>query len=266
MPLPLALPWAVGAMTLHAFVTVAMLAAKPGLSLDMVTRTVCQAIGYLLVTHIMLRVYLPTRELPDSLALRRTNVWLVPLALVVGVAMQVPAEWLSGAIEQRWPRTEPDTFMTDVTAQLLSSPQWYRAFSALAISVAGPLVEEIFFRGALYRALRRTASAGATIFTTALLFSLVHADTRNFLPIMGCGLVLGGLREVSGSILISLAAHAAFNAVATFELLSGAVDNSTISWMTGLVGTVGFSIVLVITVIVGSRSELAAAAREEDAR
>jgi membrane protease YdiL (CAAX protease family) len=96
---------------------------------------------------------------------------------------------------------------------------------ALFVCVGSPLVEELFFRGLLMRALLGgTARLGATlqvvvsIAVTSLLFALAHFEAIQFLGLAGFGAVLGVLAWRTGRLGPGLVAHASFNAVAIISI------------------------------------------------
>ena len=91
---------------------------------------------------------------------------------------------------------------------------------AVLVCVGSPVVEELFFRGLLLRALLgsfqeigpRLAPA-ISIILTALVFALVHFEALQFLGLAGFGLVLGYLAWRTGRLGPSIVAHMAFNTV-----------------------------------------------------
>jgi membrane protease YdiL (CAAX protease family) len=84
----------------------------------------------------------------------------------------------------------------------------------LVAAGAGPLAEELFFRGALFTAQRRHATTFVTVSTTSLLFTLFHPEPRAWAPILPLALVIGWVRARSGSLFTALLVHAGFNATA----------------------------------------------------
>jgi len=89
--------------------------------------------------------------------------------------------------------------------------------------VMAPVVEEIFFRGALYRALRDrigtspaailAGAVGATLVSSAI-FGAVHPQGLLFAPVLaGLGAGLCVVREWSGSVAPGIVAHALSNGV-----------------------------------------------------
>lgn len=87
------------------------------------------------------------------------------------------------------------------------------AMSFLMIVVLAPLVEELFFRGWLFGALRPRLAAGATILITTFLFAIVHWDETGLYPIavLVPGFVLSVIRERTGSVKAAVLGHGVYN-------------------------------------------------------
>jgi membrane protease YdiL (CAAX protease family) len=100
-----------------------------------------------------------------------------------------------------------------------SVPQW------LLLLVVGAILpgicEEALFRGAIFGVLqRKTPTRAITI--SALLFAVYHLSPWNLLPAFFLGVLLGKLRERTGSIVPGMVAHACSNATAfTVAFLAG---------------------------------------------
>ncbi len=145
-----------------------------------------------------------------------------------------PAAWTAGVLLglASWPLAH-EVFLlnrwfglTDLTAQaeLVAEllDQW-RAISPLwivfSLAVVPGICEELFFRGYLFAALSRVASAGRAVWVSALLFGLFHvvagslATPERFLPSLFLGLILGGLAWRSGSVLPGIVMHVVHNAL-----------------------------------------------------
>lgn len=118
-----------------------------------------------------------------------------------------------------------DTIVTTVVGHQVTQPDqvepcvrgaWLLA-SGPVIILAAPLGEELFFRGFLYRGLRRRFSQWPAAVISALVFGFIHYQGVSFLliipglSVVGLGLAL--LFERRQSLLATIAAHAAFNAV-----------------------------------------------------
>mgnify|MGYP006282324039 CR=1 FL=1 len=93
---------------------------------------------------------------------------------------------------------------------------------ALAVMVGAPVVEEIFFRGLLFAALRkRGLSALLTVLVTALAFTLFHMEPIRILILLPTGLALGWVRWKTGSTGSAMVAHGVVNAPGAIGLLLG---------------------------------------------
>lgn len=83
----------------------------------------------------------------------------------------------------------------------------------LFAALLGPLFEEILFRGMLYPAAKKRFGTKNAIIATAAFFALVHFNSFQFLPIMGLGVLLTLLYEVTGSLIPSIVVHMVNNSV-----------------------------------------------------
>ncbi|MCB9914706.1 MAG: CPBP family intramembrane metalloprotease [Planctomycetes bacterium] len=92
------------------------------------------------------------------------------------------------------------------------------ALTLLSMVALPAVIEEWTDRGVLWVALRELAGPVGTVVASALLFGLSHAWNGGGLFEVPhrfvCGLVLGALRERTGSLAPSIVAHATLNAVA----------------------------------------------------
>lgn len=86
------------------------------------------------------------------------------------------------------------------------------ALSFVAIVLAGPLAEELLYRGAGISLLLPYGAATAVV-ATAVLFGLAHGLLLSLGALILFGLVTALLRIRTGSIYPSLAVHVAFNAI-----------------------------------------------------
>ena len=111
-------------------------------------------------------------------------------------------------------------------------PQWLATLlehlptSGLGIAVAaavavfaGPLAEELLFRGLIYRLARRTWGPWPAALVSSLLFGLVHGEPWFLFGLIGLGLVFAYLYETTGSLLAPVIAHALYNGFALFAMI-----------------------------------------------
>ncbi len=87
-----------------------------------------------------------------------------------------------------------------------------RGALALTVVLAGPVAEEVVFRGTLQPALARLVGADLARLATAILFALLH-PTLAWVPIGLLGYFLGRVRDAWGSVVPCIAIHAANNAL-----------------------------------------------------
>jgi len=79
------------------------------------------------------------------------------------------------------------------------------------ITVIGPVIEEVFFRGFLYGALKKSFGILWAIILSALFFSFLHTNILAFIPIMALGIFLAYIREKTGSLMPAIFVHILHN-------------------------------------------------------
>lgn len=84
--------------------------------------------------------------------------------------------------------------------------------SSVIASVFGPIIEEIFFRGVMYNAVKKKIGVFRAILVTSLLFSFLHTHAMTyflvgFIPIAILGALLAYLYEKTGSLIPSITLH-----------------------------------------------------------
>jgi hypothetical protein len=84
----------------------------------------------------------------------------------------------------------------------------------LLVAVVVPVVEELFFRGMIYPLLRYRWGAGVAIGVSAAIFAAFHFVPLLMPALFFVGLILGYLREQSGSVLPGVLLHAMQNGIA----------------------------------------------------
>jgi sodium transport system permease protein len=110
----------------------------------------------------------------------------------------------------------------------------------VVVLVVQAILEELFFRGYLFGALRRQLSSTASIGITAVLFGLLHVvmggalGWERLLPSTLLGLVLGWVRSRSASVLPGVLLHAIHNAI-----LNLAPPTQELPWTWLAAGAVG---------------------------
>ncbi len=151
----------------------------------------------------VLRAYLGLE--PVSLA--RLRNWL---GLLVGLLIVI--ELLGSALG----RSSVSDFMT--VAYATASPVW---LLWLAVVIAAPVSEELFFRGFLLKGFAASFMGPiAAIMVTSAAWTALHIqyDAYDMATIFVSGLLFGAARLMTGSLLVPLALHGATNLVAITEV------------------------------------------------
>lgn len=86
--------------------------------------------------------------------------------------------------------------------------------AVLCICVQPAVIEELAFRGIIQRSLQPSLSRSEAIVATALMFMILHLQVPNFPHLLLLGLVLGVLRELSGSLISGMLLHFTHNLLA----------------------------------------------------
>jgi membrane protease YdiL (CAAX protease family) len=246
-----------------------MVMARPGRATDLVGLTLCSALAFAACAYALMRLHLPTRPLSEALSLRSVNPLFYLVGALAGVALLLPSAWVAALVEARWPYPEDEKRLYDEAFTFVGT--FHKVAFAFAAVLVGPAFEDLLFRGVLFRALRRTQPASLTILATSAAFALAHAGNVRGLPyVLLGGLVLGLLRELSGSVLVSLAAHVAYNGVEVGSLLvgwlPGVSDSNSTSPVFAAAGAASTVLLLVLAAALGRRLDSSRLAREEDVR
>ena len=89
----------------------------------------------------------------------------------------------------------------------LPAPAWdVRALSFVHHCIAAPVVEELVFRGAIQQ-LAQPLGRGQAAALQAVLFAVQHGTPAGMAWALGCGLVLGALRERTGRVWPGMLLH-----------------------------------------------------------
>lgn len=89
-------------------------------------------------------------------------------------------------------------------------------FLTVFVAILGPIIEEIFFRGFLYSAVKKRFGMILGLLLSSFLFSALHANIAGFLPIMILGILMAFLYEVTGSLVTSISVHILHNSIIVY--------------------------------------------------
>jgi membrane protease YdiL (CAAX protease family) len=103
----------------------------------------------------------------------------------------------------------------------------------VAVVVAAPLCEELFFRGLLFRGMRGFWPLLPSLLVSGFLFGVFHLNPSVLLPFTAIGALFAWATVESGSLWTSIGAHAGFNYVSFIFTLVLAADGDS-NWLIGL--------------------------------
>ena len=84
-------------------------------------------------------------------------------------------------------------------------------YTSLFAAIVGPIMEELFFRGFMYNAVKKYVGVFWSAMVTALFFAFLHAHLVGFLPIFVLGVALAYLYERTGTLVSSITVHMIHN-------------------------------------------------------
>jgi sodium transport system permease protein len=118
-------------------------------------------------------------------------------------------------------------------------------WGVLAVVIVPAILEEFFFRGLLFNALRRRSGPLVTIGVTGLLFAITHVvlggalGLERFMPSLFLGLILSTVCWASGSLWPSMVLHVCHNTILLIVGISGPGATREIPQLWLLLGGIG---------------------------
>lgn len=141
--------------------------------------------------------------------------------LLVGVLTTLILMMLYGLLRTAMGLPDPPTPRNPVIDMVAGSPPLVLILIFLLATIWAPLVEEIIFRGALYRFLRSSWHWLLAGIVTAFAFGLMHGYQLLMLgPVISLGFGFALLREWRGSLIASMTAHAVHNSLVLLILMT----------------------------------------------
>lgn len=86
------------------------------------------------------------------------------------------------------------------------------------VAVVAPFCEELYFRGFLYSAFKKSWGVTAGLFLSSFLFALAHMEPYSFIPIMIIGWIFAYIFEKTKSLFPVIFLHAIYNLVSILIL------------------------------------------------
>lgn len=255
--------WTLGATVLFLWLFGITVSLRPAAAKDIVNAFGCQALAYLVILFLILRFHAAEVSIRALIGLRRTALAAYPAALVLGAAISLPTNLIYAKTLERWPRADDGGGIAQAFAE---GTLTQRVVMGLVLVLLGPLIEEVFFRGALFRPLRVRHGALAAGALSGVYFGLAHVEWQLQIPIALVGLSLAAVRHVTGALGPAVALHLAFNGVGLAQMaLAPRLDVLDAPpaplWMGATLVAVG---ALVVVVRVLGRSAACREARQRD--
>lgn len=156
-------------------------------------------------------------KLPVGTALRQALPLFLMFLPVIWIASLVWNTLLNGLVAAKI--IEP--FAPQELITLFQSGGNPLAIGLLVIMAIGlaPIVEEIIFRGCVYRFLKSQTTLLPAQILSGCIFSMMHANLMSFVPLVVVGILLARIYEKSGNILVPIWFHACFNGFSLLMLL-----------------------------------------------
>lgn len=264
LPMPVAIGYTILVVLIWGLALTTAEAARPGAEGDLVTLTLCHALAHLTVLLVALRIHAPDEELREAFGLRPVGAPLLVLSAMLGACLYAPLAKVDAITAKRFPLDEETLKVID---RLVATPTiGSKLFLLASLVVAMPLVEELFFRGFIFGALRKGKGTGAAVVATTALFALARLDLRAIGSVCAIGLVLALVRARAGSALASLALHAGYSLVPLWPLVRGGeiMDDDLVPARVAWISLAAAAGIGATFVLAASRSGLARAARSRD--
>lgn len=153
------------------------------------------------------------RRFPLHTSLRHAALMILPAGIISMLALVLGMMWLR---HLGWPLHEQDAVKMLKSEQSLATS----VTLILAACVGAPIVEEVLFRGLLYRPLRNLTNPGFAAVFSALIFGVIHLHLPSLPALVMLGFFFAIAYEVTGSLTVNIFMHALFNGIQTILAFS----------------------------------------------
>jgi membrane protease YdiL (CAAX protease family) len=177
-------------------------------------------LGVLIVDAAMLASLVPLQR---SGVLSATDLGLRPTSPAKSVGLVVAATIVVAAVNAGWIHVLGQS-QSNAFASAIHESTPAKVLSGFAVAFCAPVVEEIFFRGLLYRSLRNRTGVARAALVAGVLFGLVHATTfplDTLPPRMAFGIIVCLLYEYTASLYPGIALHSLVDATAFETSITG---------------------------------------------
>lgn len=109
-----------------------------------------------------------------------------------------------------------------------------RIIFGFAAILLAPLIEEILFRGILYRTGQQMGYPRLALYGTSFVFAAIHGSMMTLLPLTVLAIILAKLYDHTNRLIAPILAHSLFNAVNFFAYLAYQNRDELIQWLKSL--------------------------------
>jgi len=146
-----------------------------------------------------------------GITLSRGDLGAAPLAFLLETPLALAGVYASQLLLSHFGKT----IALQEVGQKVYNAGWWGSLAAVVVIVGiVPVVEEVLFRGILYRALRGHYGVGFSVVVSAVFFSMAHMQPEYFLALLTIGAALAITYERTGRLTTCVALHGAINLTA----------------------------------------------------
>lgn len=188
--------------------------AEKGVEPTTVGRLAAQVVGMIFLTVVIPAVLFWRVDLREFFGLRwgdwKKVFWIAPAFVFAMMAM---LSAMLGLGWQGWVETNYGARPQEMVTLLKESEDvGLMVVMAISAVIVAPLTEEVIFRGYLYPVVKRFSDRWFAALFTGVIFGVIHFNLLALPTLAVMGVVLVILYEVTGSLWVPIACHAAFNA------------------------------------------------------
>jgi membrane protease YdiL (CAAX protease family) len=151
-------------------------------------------------------------------ALRKPKLIDLFLSVLLAAAVGTTATFLLNFLINYFPSKTP-AGLEAINESIASGSTPVLISFIIAVCIIAPVLEEVIFRGIVWRAIEKMTSTNVAWAVTSVLFAAAHADIIHIIAVLPLGILFGYLRKRTNNIWAPMLAHSANNFLASLALL-----------------------------------------------
>lgn len=177
-----------------------------------------------------------TEPLREALGLRSASAAVVAVGGLMGLTTGWLPGWIAGVLREAFPWIDFGGLAL-LERAMTEGSLFVRATVVAGVVVGAPVVEELVFRGVIWRWFERAGGWWMAWLGSSLLFAAYHMDPIQATALLFTALVIGWLRAWTGSVWPGIALHFVNNGLGMLGSI-GIVPESDVSLGAALLGAV----------------------------